>query len=421
MIEKKNIIFTNFLEEIKKEDRYRKFRKIIRNKDTWPLIQYFSHKSNSIKDVYAWCGTDYLGMSRNKIVCKDAINAIEKFGVGSGGTRNIAGNYHIINDLEELIASIHKKEAALVFSSGYLSNFASIASIGKITNKEMIIFSDELNHASIIDGIRYSGCKKFIFKHNDINHLRSLLELVPVNSQKIIIFESIYSMNGSIGKIKEICDLAYEFSAMTFIDEVHAVGVYGSNGGGISNILNLENKLDIIQGSFSKGYGVNGGYITGSKDVIDAIRSAASGFIFSSTMPISVAASCLSSVKYLSKSNEERYRYFKNLDYILKQFKKYNIQTISKNSHIMSIPINNAKKVKEISDFLIEERGIYIQHINYPTVPKGTERLRITITPEHNEELIDKFALSLKEVLDMFDIKFNSDIIIDNNIIRDYA
>jgi 5-aminolevulinate synthase len=401
---KNDDIFIDFLNKIKKEERYRNFRKIIRDKNTWPVAKYFSQKTMSWKDVFVWCGTDYLGMSRHNILSESSIDAIKKYGVGSGGTRNIGGNYHIINELESSVADLHKKESGLVFSSGYISNFASIASLGQITNKKLIIFSDELNHASIIDGIRYSGCQKYIFKHNDSQHLRSLLESVPVESPKMIIFESVYSMNGNLGKIKEFCDLAKEFNAMTFIDEVHAIGVYGKTGAGISEILDLRQEIDIIQGSFSKGYGVTGGYITGSKNLIDSIRSAASGFIFSSTMPIMIAASCLESVEYLKKNNFERDKYFENLQYILYKFKEKNIKLLSNNSHIMSIPINNAKKAREISEFLIEEQNIYLQHINYPTVREGTERLRITITPSHTKEIADYFIDKLENALHKFGI-----------------
>jgi 5-aminolevulinate synthase len=285
-----------------------------------------------------------------------------------------------------------------------MSNFASISALGTITNKEMIIFSDELNHASIIDGIRYSGCKKFIFKHNDASHLKELLQSVPIESPKLIIFESIYSMNGSVGKIEEFCDLAKEFNALTFIDEIHAVGVYGARGAGLTEVLNLQDRIDIIQAGFSKGYGVNGGYITGNEKIVDCIRSAASGFIFSSTMPISVCAACLASVEYLKKNYNERKKYFVNLNYILEGLKEKNISLMSEKSHIMSILIGDAKKAKEISEYLIENYGIYIQHINYPTVQKGSERLRITITPAHTKKYADYFIDSMAKTLEFFKI-----------------
>lgn len=406
-------IFENFLDKLKKEERYRVFRKIIRQKDSWPIAQYFSQKSGLLKDVYMWCGTDYLGMSRHEVTIDAGLKALKEFGVGSGGTRNIGGNHNIVNELEDSVADLHGKEAGLVFSSGYISNFAGISALGSITEKKLLIFSDELNHASMIDGIRYSGCPKFIFKHNDLDHLRSLLEAAPKDSPKMIIFESVYSMNGSVGKIEEFCELADEFNAMTFVDEVHAIGVYGQRGAGISEILNLQNRIDIIQGSFSKGYGVTGGYITGKKQIIDAIRSAASGFIFSSTMPISVSAACLASVEYLKKSQIERSKYFENLEYILRKFDEKGIKLLSDKSHIMSIPINDAKKAREISEFLIEECGIYLQHINYPTVPKGTERLRITITPDHTKEITDYFIHHLEKTLCQFGILNRSEKVLN--------
>ena len=351
-----------------------------------------------------FCGTDYLAMSNNDVVVNAMIQAASKYGAGSGGTRNIAGNYTMISELEREVAHLHKKEAALVFSSGYLSNFASVSALGSIFNGELLIFSDELNHSSIIEGIKASRCKKFIFRHNDEFHLRELLSSVPYDAPKIIVFESIYSMNGVVGKIKEFAQLAKEFNAMTFIDEVHAIAVYGKHGGGICEELGLEGEIDIIQASFSKGYGVNGGYITGNAQLIDAIRSEASGFIFTSTMPIPVCAACLASVRYLKHSQIERQKYFKNLSYILALFERNGIKLFSENSHIISIKIGDALLAKMISKHLLHEYGIYVQHINYPTVARGSERLRVSITPMHTFEMIDEFMVAIKSVLEEFGI-----------------
>lgn len=390
-------IFDKFLDEIRNENRYRKFTQIIRKQDRWPIVEYANH------EITAWCGTDYLGMSNHPIVINAMIEAAQIYGAGSGGTRNIGGNYHYINDLEKVVALLHHKDAGLVFSSGYLSNFGAISAIGRIAKKQMIIFSDELNHASIIEGIKASGCQKVIFKHNDINHLRKVISQFPYEIPKMIIFESVYSMNGHIAKIKEIAAIANEFNALTFIDEVHAVGVYGATGGGITEIFNLTDKIDIIQGTFSKGFGVGGGYVTANATIIDAIRSESSGFIFSSTMPIAVSAACLASVNYLKESQLEREIYFDNLNYIRRKFKENNINLISNNSHIMALHIGDSHKVQLISEHLLNQYKIYVQHINYPTVPKGGERLRITISPKHTRKMIDYFIESLKETFIKYD------------------
>jgi 5-aminolevulinate synthase len=392
-------IFQEFIDNIKKEERYRNFFQITRLKNSWPII-----KQNN-RDVTVWCGTDYLSMSIHSIVTEAAQKAIENHGVGSGGTRNIAGTYDYIVELEDSLANLHQKEKGLVFSSGYLSNLASIEAIGKITNKKMVIFSDELNHASIIEGIRSSGCQKLIFKHNDINHLEKLVSQFPLETPKLIIFESVYSMNGNIADIKEIVRIAEKYQCLTYVDEVHAVAVYGNRGAGICDILGLSNKIDIIQGSLSKGFGVIGGYITGNSTIIDAIRSGSSGFIFTSTMPIPISAACLASVNYLKKSQIERDKHWSNAGKILKLFDLHGIKVLSNNSNIMSVPIFSAKKSAEVSQYMNENFNLYVQHINYPTVKKGEERLRITTNPNHTDEMIEYFVDSLSKTLKILNVK----------------
>jgi 5-aminolevulinate synthase len=397
--EKKLYIFQEFVDNIKKEERYRKFFEITRLRNSWPVVKHDG------RNMTVWCGTDYLSMSVNPIVTEAAQKAIENHGVGSGGTRNIAGTYDFIVELEQSLADLHKKEKGLVFSSGYLSNLASIEALGKISNGKMIIFSDELNHASIIEGIRSSKCQKFIFRHNDVAHLEELVSKFPIDTPKLITFESVYSMNGSIADLKWIVNIAEKYNCLTYVDEVHAVAVYGEKGAGICEILGLSDKIDIIQGSLSKGFGVIGGYITGKSVIIDAIRSGSSGFIFTSTMPIPITAACLASINHLKKSQIERGKHWENAGKILKLFDLYGIKVLSSNSNIMSVPIFGAKKAAEVSKYMNENFNLYIQHINYPTVKKGEERLRITTNPSHTDEMIEYFVDSLSKTLKILGVE----------------
>ncbi len=399
MNEKKYHIFQEFVENIKKEERYRNFFEITRLRHSWPVVQHNG------RNVTVWCGTDYLSMSVHSVVIEAVQKTIENHGVGSGGTRNIAGTYDFIVELENSLADLHKKEKGLVFSSGYLSNLASIQAIGNISNKKMIIFSDELNHASIIEGIRASGCEKFIFNHNDMDHLEKLISSFPIDTPKLIVFESIYSMNGNIADIQGIVNIATKYNCLTYVDEVHAVAVYGERGAGICDILDLSDKIDIIQGSLSKGFGVIGGYITGNATIIDAIRSGSSGFIFTSTMPIPITSACLASVNYLKKSKIERNKHWENASKILKLFDLHGISVLSHRSNIMSVPIYGAKKSAEVSKYMNENFNLYIQHINYPTVKKGEERLRITTNPSHTDEMIEYFVNSLSKTLKILNVE----------------
>ncbi len=399
MDDNKLSLFHEFIDNIKKEERYRNFFEITRLRDSWPIVRHNG------RNVTVWCGTDYLSMSVHPVVVEAAQNAIVHHGMGSGGTRNIAGTYNYIVELESSLADLHKKEKGLVFSSGYLSNSASIAAFGKISNREMVIFSDELNHASIIEGIQNSRCEKLIFRHNDMEHLEELVSQFPISKPKLIIFESVYSMNGSIADIAKIVEIAEKYNCFTYVDEVHAVGVYGERGAGICDILNLSDKIDIIQGSLSKGFGVIGGYITGKSIIIDAIRSGSSGFIFTSTMPIPVTAACLASVNHLKKSQIERNNHWQNAKKVLKLFESSGIKVLSKNSNIMSVPIFGAKKSAEVSRYMIENFNLYVQHINFPTVKKGEERLRITTNPNHTDEMIGYFVDSLAKTLRVLEVQ----------------
>ena len=395
-------LFENFVEKIKSEKRYRSFFEITRFRESWPIVK---HKN---RDVTVFCGTDYLSMSVHPVVVKAAKEAIEIHGVGSGGTRNIAGTYDFIVELEKSLADLHKKESGLVFSSGYLSNFAAVSALGKITNNQMVILSDELNHSSIIEGIKSSGCRKLVFRHNDLLHLEELISQFPIDMPKMIIFESVYSMNGTISDIKKIVEIARKYNSMTYVDEVHAVGVCGERGAGMCEVLELSEQIDIIQGSLSKGFGVIGGYITAQAKIIDAIRSCSSGFIFTSTLPIPVAAACLASVNHLKISKTERKKHWSNAEKVLEKFKNQGIPLLSRKSNIMSVPISGAENVENVSKYLLENHNIYVQHINYPTVKHGEERLRITTNPNHDDHMIDKLTIGLSDALASLKIQHSS-------------
>jgi 5-aminolevulinate synthase len=339
-----------------------------------------------------------LGLGQNKTAIDAAINAAKSFGVGSGGTRNISGTNHCLVELEQEIAALHNKEAALVFTSGYVANDATISTLAQII-PDLVIFSDQKNHASIITGIKNSRLEKQIFLHNDMEDLEKKLKLYPLNQPKIIIFEAVYSMDGHIGKAVEICELAKKYNALTFIDEVHAVGIYGKNGGGISQALNISDKIDIIQGTLGKAFGGVGGYIAASKIIVDAIRSYGSGFIFTTAMPPMVAAAIAENIRHLKNSDSERQILQKKVFQLKTKLAQHNIKIIDNDSHIISIVIGNAALSKKISQILLDDYKIYIQNINYPTVAIGEERLRIITTPLHSEEMINELVQSLSIVL----------------------
>ena len=336
-------------------------------------------------------------MGQNKKVIKEMKDALDKCGAGSGGTRNISGttHYHVL--LEKELADLHNKESALLFTSGYISNEASLSTLASTLNN-CIVFSDELNHSSMIQGIRSSGASKIIFRHNDTDDLRKKISEVDKNTPKIIAFESIYSMDGDIAPIEEICHIAKDYNALTYLDEVHAVGMYGKKGGGISEEFGLSHKIDVIEGTLAKAYGVMGGYITGNKYLVDTIRSFASGFIFTTSIPPAVAAGASISVNHLKHSQEERIRHKQAVSYLKHQLRKTRIPFIENDSHIVPIKIGNPELCKRASDLLLKEYKIYVQPINYPTVPRGTERLRVTPTPMHTNEMINYFVEAIENV-----------------------
>ena len=386
--------FIKAIEDLKSENRYREFVNIARICKEFP----FAINQKNGKKIVVWCSNDYLGMGQNPQAILQAKKALEDYGIGSGGTRNISGNNSPILDLEKTVANLHKKQSGLVFSSGYVANDGAIQALVKII-PDLIIFSDAKNHASIIAGVKNSGAKKHVFRHNDLNHLEELLKNYDLSQPKLIIFESVYSMDGDFGKIAEIVEIAKKYQALTYIDEVHAVGLYGETGAGLTEQLAMQNHIDIIQGTFAKGFGSVGGYITSSQIIIDAIRSYASPFIFSTSMPPSIAVACKVNIEHLIKSKIEREKLFANVAEVKKRLLENKINIFENNSHIISVRIGDAIKAKIISQKLLENFDIYVQHINYPTVAKGDERLRITPSALHNQKMIDDLIFALTQII----------------------
>lgn len=393
-------VFANAINDIKSEGRYRNFLDLSRYAGKYPIAR--DYKRN--KDIEMWCINDYLGMSQHPAVIESIIQTTKFTGAGSGGTRNIGGNSHFIVVLEEEIANLHKRESALVFTSGYVANEATLSTLAKLL-PGCIFFSDECNHASIIEGIRHNSCEKYIFAHNDADHLEKLISQVDVNRPKIIVFESAYSMDGLISPMKDICRIAKKYNALTYIDEVHTVGLYGNEGAGMVSQLGLEDEIDIIQGTLSKAFGTMGGYISASKHLIDAIRSNASGFIFTTSLPPAIAAAAKTSIQHLRSSSIERESHQKQVKYTRQLLKKNKINIIDGDTHIIPILIGDPVKAERASTMLLDDFGIYLQHINYPTVPCGTERLRVTPTPFHTTAMIQNFIKSLKYVLSSIDVE----------------
>lgn len=399
MIDYKELLI-NAVDNIKNEGRYRNFINVARQVGNTPRALNTKTK----QDITMWCTNDYLGMSHHPKVLKASIDAIMKMGAGSGGTRNIGGTNTPIIALEHEIADLHNKDSALIFTSGYIANDATLSTLARLL-PNCVFFSDEENHASIIEGIRRSKAEKHIFRHNDVEHLEEFLASVDINRPKIIVFESAYSMDGTISPMEEICHLAKKYNALTYLDEVHTVGLYGERGAGMSNKLGVADKIDIIQGTLAKAIGVLGGYISASANIIDAVRSYASGFIFTTSLPPSVTEAAIASIKHLKTHNLERQQLQKQVAYTKQRLLENKINIIENESHIIPILINDPVKAEKASQRLLHEFNIYLQHINYPTVKRGTERLRITPTPFHTNEMIDHFVNSLKIVLSTLDVK----------------
>ena len=395
-----NSAFKNQIQLIKEEGRYREFIGLQRHAGDFPMASWGEGR----KKVTMWCINDYLGMSQNPRVVEAAHRALIENGVGSGGTRNIGGNNYALVELEKEISSLHGKESALVFTSGYVSNDATLTSLSKII-PNLVYLSDELNHASMIAGIRNSGAEKQIYRHLDVKHLEELLKKIDINRPKIIVFESTYSMDGLISPIEDICKLAEKYNALTYIDEVHSVGLYGNRGAGIANMLGFEDKIDIIQGTLAKAYGVIGGYIAGNAQLVDSIRSIASGFIFTTSLPPSITEAAKESIRYLKISNKERDKHKNVIAKTKESLRKKGINILENQSHIIPIIIGDPNLTRKASNLLIERHNIFVQHINFPTVKKGSERLRITPTPYHTDEMIEGLANALVDVFAELGIK----------------
>jgi len=390
--------FEQKLKQLKQEGKYRVFNDILRERGKFPKAIWYG--KYAIKEIVNWCSNDYLGMGQNSVVIDAMHTALNQTGAGSGGTRNIGGTSHYHVALEHELASLHSKESALLYSSAYVANEWTLISLKQII-PDIVFLSDSKNHASLIQGIRHSGADKIIWKHNDMGDLEDKLREVATNGgTPCVVFESVYSMDGDVSPIKEICDLATKYGAMTYIDEVHAVGLYGEQGAGHLEKLGLQHQVDIVNGTLGKAFGITGGYIAGDAVVIDTVRSVASGFIFTTSLSPVLCAGALASVKYLRDHPELRDKHQATTRKLKQLLHENNIEIHEEAStHIVPVMIRDAFKCKEMSDTLLNDYGIYIQPINYPTVAEGTERLRIAPTPFHTDEMLENLVNALKEVL----------------------
>jgi 5-aminolevulinate synthase len=388
-------IFRSAIERLHEEGRYRVFIDILRTKGSFPNALCFG--GNGPKPITVWCSNDYLGMGQHENVVGAMEQALREVGAGSGGTRNISGNTHYHTELEAELASLHGKDGALLFTSGYVSNEAALSTLGRLL-PGCVIFSDELNHASMIAGIKSSGCEKRLFRHNDLEHLEELLAAEDPDAPKLVAFESVYSMDGDIAPIADICDLADKYNALTYLDEVHAVGMYGDQGGGISERDAVASRITIIEGTLGKAFGVMGGYVAADKTIIDCIRSYAPGFIFTTSLSPVLVAGALASVRHLRASTAERTAQQEAAAALKAKFATAGLPLMPSVTHIVPLLVGCAVKTKQISDILLAEYGLYVQPINFPTVPRGTERLRFTPGPQHSLQMMDELVAALVEI-----------------------
>ena len=396
-------VFTQAIDRLHAEGRYRVFIDILRNKGMFPNARCFAGH-NGPKPITVWCSNDYLAMGQHPDVIAAMEEALHDVGAGSGGTRNIGGNTHYHVDLEAELADLHGKQGALLFTSGYVSNEATLSTLAKVL-PGCIIFSDELNHASMIAGIRNSGCEKRVFRHNDLAHLRELLAEADPEAPKLIAFESVYSMDGDVAPIDAICDLADEFNALTYLDEVHAVGMYGARGGGISDRDGVAHRLTLIEGTLGKAFGVMGGYVAADQTIIDVIRSYAPGFIFTTSLSPVLVAGALASVRHLKTSSVERDGQQVAAARLKAMMADAGLPVLPTETHIVPLMVGDPVRAKKISDILLAEYGVYVQPINYPTVPRGTERLRFTPGPAHDEGMMRELTDALVEIWGRLEIR----------------
>src|SRR5215208_6224861 len=392
--------FTSALDRLKEERRYRVFADIERVAGRFPAAIW--HSPAGPRDITVWCSNDYLGMGQHPAVVRALTEVALRLGTGAGGTRNISGTSHPVVELETELADLHRKEAALVFTSGYVSNQTGISTIAKLI-PDCLVLSDELNHNSMIEGVRQSGCEKAIFRHNDLGHLEELLRAAGARP-KLIVFESVYSMDGDVAPVHAVCDLAHRYGAMTYLDEVHAVGMYGPRGGGIAERDGAMDRIDVVEGTLAKAFGVLGGYIAGSAAIVDAVRSHAPGFIFTTALPPAIAAAARASVRHLKESSVEREAQQRQAAKTKIALAGAGLPVMTTSTHIVPLMVGEAEACKAVTDRLLQRYGIYIQPINYPTVARGTERLRITAGPLHTDTHIQALTLALVETWAALDL-----------------
>jgi len=381
---------------VRAEGRYRVFANLRRVRGQFPRAHWRTPEGD-VRDVVVWCSNDYLGMGQSPCVTGAMKQAIDDVGAGAGGTRNISGttNYHV--ELEQSLADLHHKGSALLFTSGYISNQATLSTLGKIL-PGLIMFSDALNHASMIEGVRQSGCEKHVWRHNDVAHLEALLKAAPADAPKLIALESVYSMDGDIGPLEAVCDLADKYNALTYLDEVHAVGLYGLRGGGIAERDGLLDRFDIIEGTLGKAFGLMGGYIAADSVIIDAVRSMAPGFIFTTSLAPAIAAGARASVEYLKSAHRLREAHQERAAQLKRRLSDAGIPVMANETYIVPVHVGDPVLCKRMTDALLEDHGIYVQPIIYPTVPRGGERMRFTPTPMHDDAMLDALVEALRDV-----------------------